>query len=149
LLHPCSVRRGRETADRAPVLDVTRLGPGRDRGIICRHKADDLDGAVALDVTYPHLEKPDAEPARLQRLPRVRVAQIVMDYLAHGWSPDEMCRQHPYLRPAEAHAAMTYYFDHQDEIDHEIRTEWQQAQRDQTLAPSTPFVVRLRAKGLL
>ena len=25
-----------------------------------------------------------------------------MDYLSHGWSPDEMCRQHPYLTPAEA-----------------------------------------------
>jgi hypothetical protein len=104
---------------------------------------------MALEVTYPHIEKPEGEPARLQRLPRIRVAQIVMDYVAHGWSPDEMCRQHPYLQPAEAHAAMTYYFDHQDEIDQEIRAEWQQVQQDRSHAAPSPFFLRLKAKGLL
>ena len=78
---------------------------------------------MSLALLYPHIEKHEAEPARLKRLPRIRVAQIVMDYLAHGWSPDEMLRQHPYLRPAEVHAAMGYYFDHQDEIDAEIIAE--------------------------
>ena len=62
------------------------------------------------------------------RLPRIRVAQIVMDYLAYGWSVEEICRQHPYLTPAEAHAAMGYYFDHQAEIDSEISDEWAQVQ---------------------
>lgn len=104
---------------------------------------------MALEVTYPHIEKPEGEPARLQRLPRIRVAQIVMDYLAYGWSPDEMCRQHPYLLPAEAHAAMTYYFDHQDEIDREIQAEWQQVQQDRSQAARSPFFLRLKAKGLL
>lgn len=49
---------------------------------------------MTVALAYPHIQKPPGEPARLKRLPRVRVAQIVMDYLAHGWSPDEMCRQH-------------------------------------------------------
>ncbi|MEQ8756599.1 MAG: hypothetical protein RID09_24205 [Coleofasciculus sp. G1-WW12-02] len=39
-------------------------------------------------VIYPHIEKAEGQPARLQRIPRVRVAQIVMDYLAYGWSVD-------------------------------------------------------------
>lgn len=104
---------------------------------------------MALELTYPHIEKSGAEPARLQRSPRVRVAQIVMDYLAHGWSPDEMCRQHPYLRPAEVHAAMAYYFDHQGEIDREIQAEWRQAQLDRSQSTPSPFFVRLKARGLL
>lgn len=79
----------------------------------------------------------------------MRVAQIVMDYLAYGWSVEEICRQHPYLRPSETHAAMAYYFDHQDEIDGEIRTEWEQAQRAKSQASPSPFFVRMRAKGLL
>jgi hypothetical protein len=49
-----------------------------------------------------------------------------MDYLAHGWSAEEMCRQQRYLRPGEVHAAMGYCFDHLDEIDEEIRAEWRQ-----------------------
>jgi hypothetical protein len=47
-----------------------------------------------------------------------------MDYLAHGWSAEEMCRQHPYLTPAEAHAAMAYYYDHAEEIDQEIKIDF-------------------------
>jgi hypothetical protein len=72
-----------------------------------------------------------------------------MDYLAYGWSVDEMCRQHVYLKPAEAHAAMGYYFDHQAEIDQEIRTEWQQVQVDQVRQGRSPFYLRMRAQGVL
>src|SRR6478736_5338104 len=104
---------------------------------------------MALKITYPHIEKDDAGLAHLQRIPRVRVAQIAMDYLAYGWSPDEMCRQDPYLQPAEAYAAMTYYFDHQDEIDREIEAEWQQAQQELAQVAQSPLRVRLRARGLL
>jgi Protein of unknown function (DUF433) len=104
---------------------------------------------MTSQVVYPHIKKPDGEPAYLQRLPRVRVAQIVMDYLAYGWSVEEMCRQHPYLRPSEAYAAMGYYFDFQEEIDSEIRSEWKQAQREKTLTLDSPFAARMRARGLL
>ncbi|HZU36360.1 MAG TPA: DUF433 domain-containing protein [Gemmataceae bacterium] len=104
---------------------------------------------MTTTLTYPHIEKPEGSPAHLQRVPRVRVAQIAMDYLAHGWSVEEMCRHHPYLRLAEAHAALTYYFDHQDEIDAEIRAEWQRAESERRAAQPSPFFLRLRAKGLL
>lgn len=101
---------------------------------------------AAAELAYPHIDKPDTGPARLRRVPRVRVAQIVLDYLAYGWSVDEMCRQHPYLTPAEAHAAMGYYYDHQDEIDREIKAEIEEAERDRAAAGRSPFLVRLRAK---
>jgi hypothetical protein len=102
-----------------------------------------------LALSYPHIEKQDNQPARLQRLPRVRVAQIVMDYLAHGWSVEEICRQHLYLKPAEAHAAMGYYFDHQEEIDREITHEWEQVQTSMTQVVRSPFYTRMKARGLL
>ena len=104
---------------------------------------------MAIESTYPHIEKNPGQPAYLRRIPRVRVAQIVMDYLAHGWSADEMCRQHPYLLPAEAHAAMGYYFDHQAEIDAEIQQELSAVDKSQRRFPDAPFVTRLRAQGRL
>jgi uncharacterized protein (DUF433 family) len=104
---------------------------------------------MALQLSYPHIEKAEGQPARLGRIPRVRVAQIVMDYLAYGWSPDEMCRQHPYLSPAEAHAAMAYYFDHQAEIDAEIRAELDEVDRAHRAAQDSPLRLRLRGKGLI
>jgi Protein of unknown function (DUF433) len=100
-------------------------------------------------IVYPHIEKPEGQPAHLQRLPRIRVAQIAMDYLAQGWSVEEMCRQHHYLRPAEIYAAMGYYFDYQEEIEGEIRSEWAQTQRERAETLQSPFVTRMRAKGIL
>src|SRR5437016_5690881 len=103
---------------------------------------------MTTETAYPHVETPHGEAARLRRHPRIRVAQVAMDHLAHGWSVEEMCRQHPYLTPAEAHAAMGYYFDHQAEIDAEIRKEWGQVEREHATARS-PFFLRMRAKGLV
>ena len=102
-----------------------------------------------MQLTYPHVEQPPGESPRLARLPRVRVAQIVMDYLAHGWSADEMCRQYRHLKPAEVHAAMAFYFDHQQRIDDEIRRELDEVGRMATDRKRSPFFTRLNAKGLL
>lgn len=102
-----------------------------------------------LTLNYPHIEKIEHQPAHLQRLPRIRIAQIVMDYIAYGWSVEEICRQHLYLTLAEAHAAMGYYFDHQEEIDQEIRQELEQVQENMAQASQSPFYVRMKAKGLL
>ena len=102
-----------------------------------------------LTLSYPHIEKSEHQPAHLQRLPRIRVAQIIMDYIAYGWSVEEICRQHLYLTLAEAHAAMGYYFDHQEEIDQEITQEWDQVQTSITQRARSPFYTRMKARGLL
>ncbi|HEY2881557.1 MAG TPA: DUF433 domain-containing protein [Pirellulales bacterium] len=104
---------------------------------------------MAIGLQYPHIEKLEHEPARLQRLPRIRVAQLVADYLAYGWSADEMCRQHPHLLPAEAHAAMGYYFDHQAEIDAELAAELKEFDDAQHELNGSPLRQKMRSKGLL
>ncbi len=99
---------------------------------------------MAVEVQYPHIEEPPGGSPRLERLPRIRVAQVAMDYLAHGWFPDQMCRQHPGLTPAEAHAAMLYFWDHQAEIDAEIAAEVAES-RAAPSKPDSPLRARLRA----
>ncbi len=100
---------------------------------------------MAVELNYPHVEVPVDGPARLARWPRVRVAQVAMDYLAHGWSVDEICRQYPHLLPAEVHAAMAYYFDHREAIDREIEAEVVEAEAARRGGPSP---IALRALGL-
>jgi uncharacterized protein (DUF433 family) len=79
--------------------------------------------------TYRHIVKVDSHLALLEKHPRVRVAMIVIYYLAYGWSPDEIRRQDPHLTLAEVHAAMGYYYDHQREIDGEIAEELEEVDR--------------------
>jgi hypothetical protein len=102
---------------------------------------------MTLTVAYPHIEKQDTAPARLSRLPRIRVAQIVMDTIAYGWSAEETCRQHPVLKPAEVYSALRYYHDHKDDIDEEIKDEWDEAERAKSAATKSPFYVRMKGKG--
>jgi hypothetical protein len=96
----------------------------------------------ALD--YPHIRKTGAEPARLDRLPRIRVAQIVADHLGYGWSAEEILRQYPHLAPAEVHAALGYYFDHPEEIDAELAAELTELDH-MTRQPPSPLRLRLLA----
>ena len=104
---------------------------------------------MSAEVSYPHIVKEEDKPARLARMPRIRVSQIVGPHLFHGWSVDEICRQYPHLTLAEAHSAMAYYYDHQDEIDTELAEELRQIEDDRRKHMPSPAFLKLKAKGLL
>lgn len=101
---------------------------------------------MANAIAYPHIMKEDGKPARLESHPRVRVAQIVMDYFAYGWSADEIHRQHPHLSLAEVHAAMGYYYDNQAEIDAEITAEIEEVGRMQESEARSAVWLKLKAQ---
>ncbi len=50
----------------------------------------------------------------------VKVAEVVMDKLAHGWSPEEIHLQHPHLTLAQIHAAFAWYYENQEALDEQI-----------------------------
>jgi len=104
---------------------------------------------MSTAVVYPHIVKTDDKPAHLERLPRIRVSQIVTDYLQSGMSADEICIHYPHLRLAEVHSAMAYYFDHQAEIDAELEEEQKLIEDWRKNTPLSPVVQRLKAKGLI
>lgn len=93
---------------------------------------------------YPHIAKSIGEPAHLERIPRIRVAQIAADHLGNGWSAEEIIRQYPHLTPAEVHAALGYYYDHREQIDAELAEEVDHLDAAATLPPS-PLRARLLA----
>ncbi len=73
-----------------------------------------------------------------------KVVEVVLDKMAYGWSPEEMHRQHPQLSMAQIHAALAYYYEHQDDIDAQIEKDWQEVNELAARQPDSPLRQRLR-----
>ena len=73
---------------------------------------------VAPKIAYPHIVEdpqtsggqPVVEGSRIPVATLIRAHRLGMDL-------DEILVQYPSLGPAELHAALLYYFDHQEHID--------------------------------
>lgn len=54
---------------------------------------------------------------------RVRVQDIVVCYEQRGMTPGEIVAEYPSITMADVHAALAYYYDHQDEIQKDMTEE--------------------------
>ncbi len=94
---------------------------------------------------YKHIAIDDRGRPVIAEWPRLTVRDLVMAQQAHGWSADELVWQFQGVTPAQAHGALSYYYDHQAEIDAAIREveefdrDWDAQHRDD------PFVQKLAA----
>ncbi|MBI3330266.1 MAG: DUF433 domain-containing protein [Nitrospinae bacterium] len=79
----------------------------------------------------------------------VKVIEVVLDKLAHGSSPEEIHFQYPHLSLAQIHAALSYYYDHQQEFDTQIERQLQEIEAMAAQASDSPLRRRLRAMGKL
>ena len=71
-------------------------------------------------VSYPHLSVDDEGTVRIGRT-RYKVLHLAAEHYHHGWSAEELLRQHTDLRPEEVYAALTYFYDHHDELVAQMR----------------------------
>lgn len=51
----------------------------------------------------------------------MKVVELVLAHLAYGWSPEELHFQFPHLTLGQIHSALAYYWDHQTELDQDIK----------------------------
>ena len=79
----------------------------------------------------------------------VKVVEVVLDKLAYGWSPEDIHTQHPGLSLAQIHAALAYYYDHQQAIDAYIEQQRKWVEALAAQAGDSPVRQRLRALGKL
>ena len=52
---------------------------------------------------------------------RIKVQHVAAWHERLGKSPDEIVAEHPELTLADVHAALTYYYDHREQIDADLR----------------------------
>jgi uncharacterized protein (DUF433 family) len=80
---------------------------------------------------------------------QIKVVEIVMDQIAHGWDADEIHRQHPNLTLSQIHSALAYYYDHRREIDEDIERRLRETERIRTELGESAVRLKLRALGHL
>jgi len=79
----------------------------------------------------------------------VKVIEVVLDKLAHGWSPEEIHFQHRDLSLAQIHGALSWYYDHQAELDAEIERRLDAVDAQTPAGEASPLSLRLRLLGHL
>lgn len=60
---------------------------------------------------------------------RVRVVDIVVEYEYLNRSPDEIINAHPHLKLEQVHDALSYYYEHRNEMDRKIKEDKQFIER--------------------
>ena len=63
-----------------------------------------------------------------------KVIEVVLDRIAYGWSPEEIHFQHPHLSLAQIHSALSYYYEHQPELNDEIERQYREVKELQARA---------------
>jgi uncharacterized protein (DUF433 family) len=102
----------------------------------------------SITTPYEHIVVEDKGVALIAGS-QMKLAQLVSEVMAYGWSPEELHFQHPYLSMGQIHSALAYYWDHEEEINQQIEDDLQYSDRMRRAAGDTPLVARLKAKGLL
>jgi len=95
-------------------------------------------------VTYPHIEI-SPEGKIFIAGTRFKIKHIILDRIAYGWDADEIQRQHPQLSLAQIYAALTYYYDHQTEMDKLIADDLREADEFFEKQGPPPFLEKLLA----
>lgn len=77
----------------------------------------------------------------------IKVRQIALDHLSHGWSAEQIQREHPQLTLGQVHAALGFYYDHQEQFDQEIEDGQQLAARLQASQGESLLKAKARLMG--
>src|SRR5438874_5736203 len=85
---------------------------------------------------YPHISVDEKGIARVSNS-RYKVLHLGGEHYYYGWSAEEMLRQHPDLRPEEVYAALTFFYDHYDDMVRQLGEDAEEAKllrKGQTLS---------------
>ena len=99
-------------------------------------------------VSYPHIEISTAGVPFVEGT-RTKVVEIALDRLAHHWDAEEIRRQHPHLTLSQIYASLTYYHDHQEAFDAEIREQLSDVDRVAAQQGTSTIQVKIQGKGRL
>ena len=72
---------------------------------------------------------------------RIKVQHIAAWHERQGLGPDEIVAEHPGLTLADVYAALTYYYDHRQQIDADMQADEAFAKGLRAASPSSPSLL--------
>jgi len=100
---------------------------------------------MSTNTVYPHLTINEQGQARIGKT-RYKVLHLAAEHYQHGWTAEELLRQHPDLRPEEVYASLTYFYDHHDAMVAEMKDTLAAAEASRPVPPfSRDELVRRKA----
>jgi len=70
---------------------------------------------MTIATQYPHLTFDADGTARIGKT-RYKVMHLATEHYHHGWTAEELMRQHPDLKPEDVYAALLYFYDHHEQL---------------------------------
>lgn len=101
-----------------------------------------------ISVKYPHVDY-DAAGVAVIAGTTTRVAEIVLDHLAHQWDAKQIGEHHKSLRMGQIHSALAYYYDHEDERQREVQSGGNRIEEFNAKPNRAEIVKKLKCLGLL
>jgi uncharacterized protein (DUF433 family) len=98
---------------------------------------------MSTQAHYPHLTI-DADGTARIGATRYKVIHLAAEHYHHGWTAEELLRQHPDLQPEQVYSALTYFYDHRDALVAEMKASL--ARTEASRAPSVSRAELLRRK---
>jgi uncharacterized protein (DUF433 family) len=96
---------------------------------------------------YPHIVIDASGTARIDQT-RYKVEHLAAEHYHHGWTAEELLRQHPDLRPEQVYSALAYFYDHYDDITAQLVFSATAAERSrQTKAMSRDELLKRQSSG--
>jgi uncharacterized protein (DUF433 family) len=77
----------------------------------------------------------------------MKVMELVVENTVYEWDAEELQVQHPYLTLGQIHSALSYYHDHKNEIDNDIKRRRRFVRKLREAAGPSPLVSKLKSKG--
>ena len=77
----------------------------------------------------------------------MRVADLIAQKLAWGWSAEELHEQHPHISLGAVYSVLAYYADNEEEINARIEADERFVEEFRRNAPPSRFVERMKREG--
>ena len=93
---------------------------------------------------YPHIEVNSKGVPCIDGT-RTRVVDIALARITQGWDAEEIQRHHPHFSLGQIYSALSYYYDHQAELDKNIEDARQSAEKLREELGDNPAAAKLRS----